>query len=82
MTECQVCGKPIDQPARGYRKNCSDACRQERANRNRRDRGTTLLTLWLDRDTRRRIRSKAGPGKRSVPRFVRKAIETALRGGS
>lgn len=80
MDECQVCGKPIEQPARGYRRNCSDACRIKNAERNRRrfSRYTTPVVVRFDALQMRRLKKAAGEGHGAITRFVREAIRFAV----
>lgn len=82
MTACQVCGKKIEQPARGLRRNCSDACRAKNAQDNRTGRGRFQVAVTFTPATAHKLRGKAGEGHGAVTRFVREAVETALRGGS
>lgn len=85
MNACQVCGKKIEQPARGLRRNCSDTCRALNAARNRErfNPGSSLITARLSATQTRKLRNRvAGQGHGAVTRFVREAIEKALRGGS
>lgn len=79
MNACQVCGKKIEQPARGYRRNCSDACRAKKSEAARQDRFQVAVRFTLA--TAHKLKGKAGPGHGAVTRFVREAVERALRGG-
>lgn len=78
MNKCQVCGKKLK--ANRWA-NCSDLCRIKNASDRRARRGRCQVFVTFDPVSAHLLRARAGLGHGAVTRFVRAAVEAALRGG-